>query len=45
MKNVDLWDMTPLPVVRTDVSEEIIASVIRVKKNQRARSNVSNKEE
>jgi hypothetical protein len=30
MKNAVFWDVTPLALVRTDVSEERIASIIRV---------------
>jgi hypothetical protein len=32
MKNAVFWDVRPCVSVRTDVSEEIIASVIRVKR-------------
>jgi hypothetical protein len=30
MKDVVFWDVTPVTLVRTDVSEERIASIIRV---------------
>jgi hypothetical protein len=29
-KNADFWDVTPWALVRTDVSEELSASIIRV---------------
>jgi hypothetical protein len=32
MKNAILWDVTPLALIRTDVLEECIASIIRVKR-------------
>jgi hypothetical protein len=31
MKNGVFWDFTPLAIVRTDVSEELSASIIKVK--------------
>jgi hypothetical protein len=40
-KNVVLWDVTPCVLVSTDVSEEIIASIIMVTR-QRARNIRSN---
>jgi hypothetical protein len=30
MKNAILWDVTPVALVRTDVSEELSVSIIRV---------------
>jgi hypothetical protein len=30
MKNGDFWDVTPCGLVRTDVSEQLSASIIRV---------------
>jgi hypothetical protein len=32
MKNAVFWDVTPVALVRTDVSEERIASIIKVKR-------------
>jgi hypothetical protein len=32
MKNAVFWDVAPLSLVRTDVSEENVASVFRVEK-------------
>jgi hypothetical protein len=42
MKNGVFLDVTPCGSVKTDVSEEYIASVIRLK-NQRARNNCKSK--
>jgi hypothetical protein len=30
MKNIVFWDVTPCAIVRTDASEELSASIIRV---------------
>jgi hypothetical protein len=32
MKNAVFWDVTPVALVRTDVSEELSASIINVTK-------------
>jgi hypothetical protein len=32
MKNAVFWDVTPVALVRTDVSEERMAAIIRVKR-------------
>jgi hypothetical protein len=40
MKNSVFWDVTPVDLVRTDLSEQLMASIIR-DKNQRARNKFS----
>jgi hypothetical protein len=32
MKNAVLWDLTPGALVKTDVSEDIVASIIRMER-------------
>jgi hypothetical protein len=32
MKNAVYWDVTPVALIRTDVSKEYIASIIRVER-------------
>jgi hypothetical protein len=32
MKNDVFWDMMPVALVRTDISEQLIASIIRVER-------------
>jgi hypothetical protein len=41
MKNAVFWDVMSCGSLRTDASEESFASIIKVKKNQRPRNNVS----
>jgi hypothetical protein len=43
MKNGVFWDITPCGLVRTDVSEEINASIIRVTRVGELRTTISSK--